>query len=187
MTQVIAYGWCREEHRQSIVGPARERQRHLLIVQQSHGRMIERTFAPFARQNPLCLPAALEVGASNSQFVYEPANIRIVGVACHRGAEQRAGATTNASKTSTQIAACPNGMLPTYDAPVSTVRPLHHPRPRRQRRRNAHGRVLGKRRRLGSVPADWPAFSFNHQLHNCGKCCFIVALFGERTGPLAIT
>ena len=49
--------------------------------------MIERTFAPFACQNPLCLPAALEVGASNSQFVDEPANIRIVWVACHRGAE----------------------------------------------------------------------------------------------------
>ena len=47
--------------------------------------MIERAFAAFARQNPLCLPAALEVGASNSQFVDEPANIRIVGVACHRG------------------------------------------------------------------------------------------------------
>ena len=83
----IAYGWWREKHCQSIVGPARERQRHLLIVQQSHGRMIERTFAAFTCQNPLCLPAALEVRASNSQLVYEPANIRIVGVACHRGAE----------------------------------------------------------------------------------------------------
>src|SRR6185436_1814491 len=49
--------------------------------------MIERTFAPFACQNPLCLPAALEVGASNSQFVDEPANIRIVGAASHRGAK----------------------------------------------------------------------------------------------------
>lgn len=49
--------------------------------------MIKRAFAAFASQDSLRLPAALEVGASNSQFVDEPANIRIVGVACHRRAE----------------------------------------------------------------------------------------------------
>ena len=49
--------------------------------------MIERTFAPLACQDPLCLPAAFEVGASNSQFLDEPANVRIVGIGCNSGAE----------------------------------------------------------------------------------------------------
>lgn len=49
--------------------------------------MIERALAAFASQNTLRLPAALEVGASKFQFLHKPANIRIVGVGCHRGTE----------------------------------------------------------------------------------------------------
>jgi hypothetical protein len=40
--------------------------------------MVERTFAAFACQDSLHLPAAREVGAANSEFVDEPANVRIV-------------------------------------------------------------------------------------------------------------